>query len=76
MSFHSMFDATRLCPSQSTPLEKDHCNVKLCFSVCRALGLPCRSVTNFSSAHDTDQSMTIDYCVDKNGEKWNEDSVW
>ncbi|KAK3085742.1 hypothetical protein FSP39_008070 [Pinctada imbricata] len=29
-------------------------------TVCRAIGLPCRSVTNFASAHDTDKSMTID----------------
>ena len=30
------------------------------FTVCRALGLPCRSVTNFRSAHDSDASVTID----------------
>lgn len=32
----------------------------LLFTVCRALGLPCRSVTNFRSAHDSDASVTID----------------
>ncbi|RUS86844.1 hypothetical protein EGW08_005381 [Elysia chlorotica] len=45
----------------------------------RALGLPCRSVTNFSSAHDTDLTMTIDRYVDDNGdevENKNNDSVW
>lgn len=30
-------------------------------TVCRALGLPCKSVTNFASAHDTDGSCTKDY---------------
>ncbi|GFR82714.1 glutamine gamma-glutamyltransferase K, partial [Elysia marginata] len=48
-------------------------------TVARALGLPCRSVTNFSSAHDTDLTMTIDKYVDKEGDDVsykNKDSVW
>ncbi|XP_050399134.1 annulin isoform X2 [Patella vulgata] len=51
-------------------------------TICRALGLPCRSVTNFASAHDTDLSCTIDnvYRLDDDDdlEKTNlsGDSVW
>ncbi|WAR12580.1 TGMH-like protein [Mya arenaria] len=48
-------------------------------SVCRALGIPARSVTNFSSAHDTDGSISIDTHFNTDGEpleKYNKDSVW
>lgn len=48
-------------------------------TVCRALGLPCRVVTNYSSAHDTQNSLTVDYFVDENGkimEELNSDSIW
>lgn len=48
------------------------CTVKLIkysvnVSVCRALGIPCRSVTNYVSAHDTNASLTIDKYFDKEG---------
>ncbi|GJQ84640.1 Tg [Trypoxylus dichotomus] len=46
-------------------------------SVCRALGLPSRVITNFSSAHDSNGSITIDYIVDKTGKIVDEfDSIW
>ena len=38
-------------------------------SVCRALGIPCRCVTNYLSAHDTNRSLTIDKFVDEDGEE-------
>ncbi|CBY19552.1 unnamed protein product [Oikopleura dioica] len=44
----------------------------------RAVGIPARSVTNFASAHDGDDTMTIDVFIDENGKdlKWSSDSVW
>ncbi|XP_030845557.1 protein-glutamine gamma-glutamyltransferase K [Strongylocentrotus purpuratus] len=46
----------------------------------RCLGIPCRSVTNFASAHDTDVSMTIDTVIDSETneeiEYLSNDSVW
>ena len=46
-------------------------------TVLRALGIPCRSVTNYRSAHDTELNMAIDIFHDKNGDKIEtDDSVW
>ncbi|KAF7278342.1 hypothetical protein GWI33_008557 [Rhynchophorus ferrugineus] len=48
-------------------------------SICRALGLPTRTITNFSSAHDTQNSLTIDYFTDDEGvaiNNMNSDSIW
>ncbi|KAK6185333.1 hypothetical protein SNE40_007590 [Patella caerulea] len=52
-------------------------------TICRALGLPCRSVTNYASAHDSDCSCTIDkvYILDDDDDliKFDilcKDSVW
>ena len=53
-------------------------------TVCRALGLPCRPVTCYSSAHDTNKSLTIDKYYDEDGEELKgipgapgiSDSIW
>lgn len=47
--------------------------------VARAIGLPSRIITNYSSAHDSEASLTIDYFVDRNGRAMEElmsDSIW
>ncbi|KAG5891827.1 hypothetical protein JTB14_035849 [Gonioctena quinquepunctata] len=48
-------------------------------TICRALGIPARAVTNYSSAHDTQNSLTVDYFMDEKGaimEELNSDSIW
>lgn len=48
--------------SGGVPVKYGQCWVfsALVVTVCRALGIPCRSVTNFVSAHDTNATMTVD----------------
>ncbi|XP_056376555.1 protein-glutamine gamma-glutamyltransferase 4 isoform X1 [Hyla sarda] len=48
-------------------------------TVMRCIGIPARSVTNFSSAHDTEENLKIDFYMNEKGEKMDEycsDSVW
>uniref|UniRef100_A0A3B5QVZ1 Protein-glutamine gamma-glutamyltransferase 2 n=1 Tax=Xiphophorus maculatus TaxID=8083 RepID=A0A3B5QVZ1_XIPMA len=47
-------------------------------SVMRLLGIPCRVVTNYQSAHDTNKNLTVDTYYADYGvrEKESKDSVW
>ncbi|KAG9476013.1 protein-glutamine gamma-glutamyltransferase 4 [Eleutherodactylus coqui] len=48
-------------------------------TVMRCLGIPARSVTNFSSAHDTEENLKIDFYMNERGEKmddYSSDSIW
>jgi len=49
------------------------------FLVFRAIGIPCRPVTNFSSAHDSNANCSNDIFFDEDGERLedkSDDSVW
>lgn len=62
-------------PSKS--LHGSYCAVFLVLSVSRALGIPCRVVTNFLSAHDTNSNLTIERYIDENGELvQSRDMIW
>lgn len=67
------------------PVRYGQCWVFSCVTttVCRALGIPCRSVTNFASAHDTEESNSIEKYFVKKGKTyekidvpWSSDSIW
>uniref|UniRef100_A0A4W5P770 Protein-glutamine gamma-glutamyltransferase 2 n=1 Tax=Hucho hucho TaxID=62062 RepID=A0A4W5P770_9TELE len=47
-------------------------------SVSRALGIPCRLVTNYNSAHDTNSNLVIERYVDENGQlvQKSRDMIW
>ncbi|XP_028262071.1 transglutaminase 5, like [Parambassis ranga] len=47
-------------------------------TVMRVLGIPCRVVTNFNSAHDTNGNLVIEEYYSKTGQKLNygKDSIW
>ncbi|KAJ7999637.1 hypothetical protein DPEC_G00196470 [Dallia pectoralis] len=47
-------------------------------SVSRALGIPCRVITNYQSAHDSNSDLVIERHIDENGQltKATKDSIW
>jgi len=69
----------------ASPVRYGHCWVMagLMTSLCRALGLPARPVTAYVTAHDTQDSMTIERYVDRFGDMMERgpgrdqpDSIW
>ncbi|XP_034021561.1 protein-glutamine gamma-glutamyltransferase 2-like [Thalassophryne amazonica] len=65
--------------SESGPVRYGQCWVfaAVACTVSRALGIPCRVVTNFGSAHDTNANLLIENLYDETGESLSEgDSVW
>ncbi|XP_072552168.1 protein-glutamine gamma-glutamyltransferase 2-like [Salminus brasiliensis] len=45
-------------------------------TVSRALGIPCRVVTNYESAHDTNSNLLIERYYDEFAEDIGDDSIW
>ncbi|XP_054848136.1 protein-glutamine gamma-glutamyltransferase 4 [Eublepharis macularius] len=48
-------------------------------TVMRSLGIPARSISNFASAHDTEENLKVDIYLNEKGEKMNDltsDSIW
>ncbi|XP_031701206.1 protein-glutamine gamma-glutamyltransferase 2-like [Anarrhichthys ocellatus] len=65
--------------AESGPVHYGQCWVfaGLACTVSRALGIPCRVVTNFGSAHDTDANLVIENLYDEDGKRMsNGDSIW
>lgn len=55
------------------------CVLSVCAAVMRCLGVPCRCVSTFDAAHDTEENLRVDIYLNERGEKLNSltfDSVW
>ena len=63
-----------------SPVKYGQCWVfsALVTTVCRSLGIPCRSVTNFASGHDTNANLVLEFYVNADGSRDSrqDDSMW
>lgn len=48
----------------------------LSYAVFRSLGIPCRVVTNYESAHDTNSNLLIERYYNEIDEDISDDSIW
>uniref|UniRef100_A0A3P8WV93 Protein-glutamine gamma-glutamyltransferase 2 n=1 Tax=Cynoglossus semilaevis TaxID=244447 RepID=A0A3P8WV93_CYNSE len=65
--------------AESGPVRYGQCWVfaAVACTVSRALGIPCRVVTNFGSAHDVDANLLIEMVYNTDGERISHgDSIW
>ncbi|XP_056897764.1 protein-glutamine gamma-glutamyltransferase 2-like [Takifugu flavidus] len=65
--------------AESGPVRYGQCWVfaAVACTVSRALGIPCRVVSNFGSAHDSNANLIIENLYDENGESISQgDSIW
>ncbi|XP_008316246.1 protein-glutamine gamma-glutamyltransferase 2-like isoform X1 [Cynoglossus semilaevis] len=64
--------------AESGPVRYGQCWVfaAVACTVSRALGIPCRVVTNFGSAHDVDANLLIEFVFNTDGELISDDSIW
>uniref|UniRef100_A0A3Q3VWI2 protein-glutamine gamma-glutamyltransferase n=1 Tax=Mola mola TaxID=94237 RepID=A0A3Q3VWI2_MOLML len=71
---------TQWAESAYTPVKYGQCWVfaAVMCTVMRALGIPCRVVTNFNSAHDTNGNLVIEEYYTETGQKLkrSKDSIW
>ncbi|XP_042349937.1 transglutaminase 5, like [Plectropomus leopardus] len=71
---------TQWAASGYSPVKYGQCWVfaAVMCTVMRALGIPCRVVTNFNSAHDTNDNLVIEEYYSETGQKLNlsKDSIW
>ncbi|XP_074497796.1 transglutaminase 5, like [Sebastes fasciatus] len=71
---------TQWAESGYSPVKYGQCWVfaAVMCTVMRVLGIPCRVVTNFNSAHDTNDNLVIEEYYSETGQKLNrsKDSIW